>query len=124
MQRFWTLVGGQAEYKKALQLDPNDATAHQWYAQDLATIGGREAEALAEISRAHQLDPQSLIISQAMGDIYSFARRYDDAIAVCKKLAYDNPTFAEAHDCLRIAYRGKRMYREFIEENKIWRAYW
>jgi tetratricopeptide (TPR) repeat protein len=54
-----------------------------------------------------------------MGQIYSFARRYDDAIAVCKKLAYENPTFAEAHDCLPIAYRGKRMYREVIEERKI-----
>jgi tetratricopeptide (TPR) repeat protein len=119
MEYEWDFSGGEAEYKKALEVDPNDATAHQWYAQDLATIGGREAEALAEISRAHQLDPQSLIISQAMGQIYSFARRYDDAIAVCQKLAYENSTFAEVHDCLRIAYRGKRMYREFIEENKI-----
>ena len=102
-----------------MEVDPNDATAHQWYAQDLATIGGREAEALAEISRAHQLDPQSLIISQAVGQIYDFARRFDDAIAVCKKVANENPTFAEAHDCLRIAYRGKRMYREFIEEWRI-----
>ena len=114
----WDFSGGEAEYKKALELDPNDATAHQWYAQDLATIGGRDAEALAEINRAHQLDPQSLIISQAMGQVYNFARRFDDAIAVCKKLADENPTFAEAHDCLRIAYRGKRMYREFIEEWK------
>jgi hypothetical protein len=54
-----------------------------------------------------------------MGQIYSFARRYDDAISVCQKVAYENSTFAEVHDCLRIAYRGKRMYREFIKENKI-----
>jgi tetratricopeptide (TPR) repeat protein len=115
----WDFTGGEAEYKKALELDPNDATAHQWYAQDLAALGGREQEALTEINRAHQLDPQSLIISQAMGQIYIFARRYDDAIAVCKKLAYENPTFAEAHDCLAIAYRGKGMYQQFIEEHKI-----
>jgi serine/threonine protein kinase len=119
MEYEWDFSGGEAEYRKALELDPNDATAHQWYAQDLATIGGREQEALTEINRAQQLDPQSLIISQAVGAIYDFARRFDDAIAVCKKLAYENPTFAEAHDCLRIAYRGKRMYREFIEEWKI-----
>jgi eukaryotic-like serine/threonine-protein kinase len=119
MEYEWDFSGGEAEYKKALQLDPNDATAHQWYAQDLATIGGREKEALAEINRARQLDPQSLIISQAEGQIYDFARRFDDAIAVCKKVVNDNPMFAEGHDCLRIAYRGKRMYREFIEEWKI-----
>ena len=63
----WDFSGGEAEYKKALELDPYDATAHQWYAQDLATIGGKEKEALTEISRAQQLDPQSLIISQALG---------------------------------------------------------
>jgi tetratricopeptide (TPR) repeat protein len=120
MEYEWDFSGGEAEYKMALQLDPNDATAHQWYAQDIATVGGKEAEALAEIDRAYQLDPQSLIIGQGRGQIYSFARRFDDAIAVCKKLADENPTFAEAHDCLRIAYRGKRMYREFIEENKIY----
>jgi TolB-like protein len=56
MEHEWDFSGGEAEYKKALEIDPNDATAHQWCAQDLAAIGGREAEALAEISRAHQLD--------------------------------------------------------------------
>ncbi len=115
----WDFSSGEAEYKKALQLDPNDATAHQWYAQDLAVIGGREAEAVSEINRAHQLDPQSLIISQAVGQVYVWARRFDDAIAVCKKLADENPTFAEAHDCLSLAYRGKRMYREFIADRKL-----
>ena len=119
MEYEWDFSSGEAEYKKALQLDPNDATAHQWYAQDLAVIGGREAEALREINRAHQLDPQSLIISQAVGQVYVWARRFDDAIAVCKKLADENPTFAEAHDCLSLAYRGKRMYREFIADRKI-----
>src|SRR5713226_1852242 len=48
--------------KKALELDPNDATAHQWYALDLGFIGGREQEAIAEANRAHELDPLSPII--------------------------------------------------------------
>jgi len=38
-----------------LELDPEDATAHQWYAEHLAYIGGKEEEALAEANRAHQL---------------------------------------------------------------------
>ncbi len=48
MEYDWDFAGGEAEYKKAFELDPNDATAHQWYADDIGMIGGREQEALAE----------------------------------------------------------------------------
>jgi len=54
-----------------------------------------------------------------VGQVYVWARLFDDAIAVWKKLADEDPTFAEAHDCLSLAYRGKRMYREFIADTKI-----
>ncbi|HXY08709.1 MAG TPA: hypothetical protein VEI52_12790, partial [Terriglobales bacterium] len=114
----WDFAGGEAEFKKALELDPNDATAHQWYGWDLGLIGGREQEALAEINRAHQLDPASLVISKTVGDIHLMARRYDEAIAVCKKLAGENPTYVDAHSCLANAYLGKRMYPQVIEEYK------
>jgi len=118
MEYDWDFAGGEAEFKKALELDPNDATAHQWYGWDLGGIGGREQEALAEINRAHQLDPLSLIISYDLGMIHIMARRYDEAIAWCKNLASENPTYAEAHSCLANAYIGKRMYPQVIEEYK------
>ena len=114
------LAGGEAEFKKSLELDPDDATAHQWYAEEIAYVGGREQEALAEISRAHQLDPLSPVISVSAGHVLIHARRYDEAIVVCKKLANENPTFAVAHYCLYLAYWGKRMYPQVIEE---WKAY-
>ena len=115
----WDFAGGEAEFKKALQLDPNDATARQWYADNLGMIGGREQEALAEMNRAHQLDPLSPAISSHVGFIYMWARReYDEAIIVCKKVATDNPTFAPAHACLADAYWGKRSYPQVIEELK------
>jgi len=120
MEYDWDFVGGETEYKKALQLDPNDATTHSWYAQDIAMIGGREEEALAEINRAHQLDPMSPIISANTGAIYVLAGRYDEAIAVCKKAANADPTFAETHGCLMGAYWGKRMYPQVIEELKVY----
>jgi eukaryotic-like serine/threonine-protein kinase len=121
MQYDWDFAGGEAEFKKALELDPNDATAHQWYAENIGMIGGREQEALAELNRAHQLDPLSPIISTEVGFIHILARRYDEAIVVCKKLANENPTFAFVHkDCLARAYWGKRMYPQGIEE---WKAY-
>jgi serine/threonine protein kinase/Tfp pilus assembly protein PilF len=120
MEYDWDFAGGEAEYQKALELDPNDATAHQWHAEDISSIGGREQEALAEVNRAHQLDPQSLIISQSLGGVHLWARHYDEAIVVCQKVAKENPAFAEARGCLARAYWGKRMYPQVIEE---WVAY-
>jgi tetratricopeptide (TPR) repeat protein len=120
MAHEWDFAGGEAEFKKALVLDSNDSHAHQRYADNLGLLGGREQEALAEINRAHQLDPLSLAISVDVGNVYTFARRFDEAIAVCKKVANENPTFAGAHECLANAYWGKKMYPQAIEE---WKAY-
>ena len=116
----WDFDGGEAEFEKALELDPNDATAHQWYAESIGMIGGREQEALGEINRAHQLDPHSPLISRVVGSIHLLARQYDEAIAVCKKVANENPTLAPPHSCLASAYSRKGMYPQAVEE---WKAY-
>jgi len=116
----WDFAGGEAEFKKAFELDPNDATAHQWYAENISVIGGREQETLAEATRAHQLDPLSPVISTTVALIYIAARHYDDAIVICQQVANENPTFARAHYCLALAYWGKRLYPQVIEE---WKAY-
>ncbi len=116
----WDFAGGEAEFKKAFELDPNDATTHQWYAEDISFIGGREEEAVAEIKHAHQLDPASTIISVEVGYVQALVGHYDEAIDVCKKLANENPAFARAHFCLARAYLAKRMYPQVIEE---WKAY-
>jgi eukaryotic-like serine/threonine-protein kinase len=120
MEHDWDLAGGEAEFKKAFELDPNDAAAHMWYAEKIGTIGGREPEALAEVNRAHQLDPLSPIIGVEVGLTHTLARQYDQAIATCKKVASENPTFAIAHLCLFSAYWGKRAYPQVIEEWKIY----
>ena len=120
MQYDWDFAGGEAEYKKAFELDPNDATAHQWYAQAIAVIGDREQEALAEINRARQLDPLSAIVSAQRGLVLIMARRFDEGIVICTKLASENPTFAVVHAYLAQAYWGKRRYPRVIEE---WNVY-
>jgi serine/threonine protein kinase/Tfp pilus assembly protein PilF len=121
MQYNWDFAAGEAEYKKAFELDPSDATVHLWYADDISTIGGREQEALAEANLAHQLDPLSAISTVTVGVVHLLARQYDEAIAVCKKLANENPTFAPVHkDCLAPAYWGKRLYPQVIEEWKFY----
>lgn len=114
----WDFAGGEAEFKKALELDPNDASAHQWHAESLDRIGGRQQEALAEINRARQLDPQSPVIARELGGILLTAGQYDQSMAVCQKLAADEPAFAIAHDCLAKAYWAQRMYPQVIEEFK------
>ena len=119
MEYEWDFAGGEAEYKKSFELDPNDASARQWYAFDIGQIGGREQEALAETNRAHQLDPLSPTIGFEGGLIHVMARQYDEAINICKKVASENPTFSAAHACLARAYWGKRMYPQVIEE---WKA--
>jgi adenylate cyclase len=94
MEYEWDFPTGEAEYKKALELDPSDATMHQYYAFDIGMIGGREQEAIAEMIRAHQLDPLSPVIGTGVGHVYGLARKYDEAIAACEKVLNDNPTFA------------------------------
>ena len=116
MEYDWDFAGGEAEFRKALALDPNDATAHQWFAENLGMIGGRERDALSEIDQANLLDPTSLIIRRVKGSVLVAARRYDDAITVCRELLQQNPTYILAHDCLGYAYWGKGMYPQVIEQ--------
>jgi eukaryotic-like serine/threonine-protein kinase len=114
----WDFAGGAAEYKKSFELDPNDASARQWYAFDIGMIGGREQDALSESNRARQLDPLSPTISFEAGLIHIMARQYDAAVVICQQVASENPTFAPARFCLARAYWGKRMYSQVIEEWK------
>jgi eukaryotic-like serine/threonine-protein kinase len=114
----WDFLGGEAEYRKALALDPNDATAHQWFSEDLAGMGGREQEAIDEANRAYQLDPLSPIVSMARAVAYLSARQFDKAIEVCKEIQADSPTFGRAHGAMGSAYWDEHKYPEAIEEWK------
>jgi len=107
MEFDWDFAGGEAEFKKALKLDPNHATVHHFYAFDIGMIGGREQEALAEINRAHLLDPSSLLISVRMGDVHRWARRYDESIVVCKKLADEKPDICRSAPLFSDCVLGK-----------------
>ncbi len=71
---------------------------------------GRHEEAVAEIKRAQELDPFSLIINAVVGRVFFFARRYDEAIEACYKTLELDPNFFVAHLFLGRAYKEKRMY--------------
>jgi TolB-like protein/Tfp pilus assembly protein PilF len=112
----WDFPAGEAEFKRALALDESDPTAHQWYAECLALLGGREEEAIAENDRARALDPLSPIISASGGDVLIRAGRLNESVARLRTVLAEYPTFALAHVFLAEAYFGKHMYPEAIAE--------
>jgi TolB-like protein/Tfp pilus assembly protein PilF len=116
MQYDWDWAGTEREFQRAIELNPNYATAHQWYAEYLAAMG-RLDEAIAKVKRAEELDPLSLIISWNVGRILIFARQYDQALEQGRKILELYPTSDwEAHDILALAYEQKGMYDEAIAE--------
>ena len=118
MEFDWDFAGGEAEYKKAFEADPSDATAHQWFAEDLAFIGGRVQESIDEANRAYQLDPLSPVIESEQSEMYLHARQFDKAVDAGKKVVADNPTFSKAHGILAVAYWAEHKYPEAIQEFK------
>jgi eukaryotic-like serine/threonine-protein kinase len=90
----------EAEFKRAIELDPNYATAHHWYGNTLLTTFGRFEEAIKEGKRAVELDPFSLIINADLGSTLMLARRYDEAIAQLRATLSLDGKFAYAHGTL------------------------
>ena len=99
----WNWPQAEREFKRALELNPSYATAHQWYAYFLASRG-RFAEALAEIHQARELDPLSLSIRTDVGEINAWARHYDTAVAELRGVLDADPDFAMAHNILGLTY--------------------
>lgn len=99
----WDWAGAEADFKRAIELRPNNATAHHWYSILLRDQGRFDA-AIAEARRALELDPLSLIMNANLGDAYFFARRYADAIRQ-HRLGRDlDPSFAPTHLYLAMAF--------------------
>jgi tetratricopeptide (TPR) repeat protein len=111
----WDWGAAEREYKQAVELSPNYATAHQWYTWHLIVLG-RTSEAIAEMRRAESLDPLSLIISADMADVLLIARRYDEAIQQSQKTMEMDPQFAVAHYQLGQALVQEHMYDKGIAE--------
>jgi TolB-like protein/DNA-binding winged helix-turn-helix (wHTH) protein len=109
----------EKEYRRAIQLDPQYATAHQWYAECLS-FQGRFTEALEESERARQLDPLSLIIATDHAVILYFARQYDRAIEQFRAVLAMEPNFGRAHMVV-YPYVEKGMFPEALAETAEWR---
>ncbi len=99
----WDWPGAEAEYRKAIGLNPNDATSHHWYALLLENLG-RLNEALAEIEKALALDPASPQINANRAGILTDMHRYDDALAELNRLIAANPEFPVNYRIRGIVY--------------------
>jgi eukaryotic-like serine/threonine-protein kinase len=111
------LQWGEAEndFKRAIRLNPNYATAHHWYAY-YKVFHRRFDEALAEIETARRLDPLSAAIDQSVGEFLYFAHRYDEAIERLQKTLELDPNHFDTRIYLARAYNQKRMFREAEEQ--------
>jgi TolB-like protein/DNA-binding winged helix-turn-helix (wHTH) protein len=114
----WDWDTAEREYRRAIQLNPNYATAHQWYAEHLALLG-RFDEALRESESARQLDPFSLIIAVDNGAILYFSRQYDRAVEKLRAVLELDPNFLKAH-LVEHAYVQKRMFAEAQADLESW----
>jgi TolB-like protein/DNA-binding winged helix-turn-helix (wHTH) protein len=92
----WDWPTAEREYRRAIQLDPDYATAHQWYAECLG-FEGRFDEAFAESERARKLDPLSLIISADYAALLYFSRQYDRSIEEFRRVLEMEPNFPRAY---------------------------
>ena len=80
----WDIAGGNADFERAIALDPNNATGHHLYGKSLPETGEFD-RAFAELARALELEPFSTGINKDLGETYYYARRYDEAIAQFEK---------------------------------------
>jgi len=106
-------VDAEKEFLRAIELNPNYATAHQWYAEYLSPMG-RHQEALAQIKLAQELDPISPIIGAGLAGVLYYAREYDQAIEQAGKTLEIDSSFVNATRVLSAAYQAQGRYGESI----------
>jgi len=111
----WDWPGAEAEFRRALKLNPGYATTHHWYAQYL-TSRGRHPEALAEIHRAMELDPLSPSINAFAGSAFYMARQYDKSVEQLVKMTETEPTYPVAHYFLGFSREQRRESKEAVKE--------
>ncbi len=117
----WSATAGEADYRKALELSPNHAGAHHWYARALAQRG-RTNEALAEMEAAEKLDPLSPFIRTTKARILWTAHRNQEAIDQCQRALDLEANFANSYSVLAQAYLHDRQYEKGMEAAKTFVA--
>jgi TolB-like protein/DNA-binding winged helix-turn-helix (wHTH) protein/Tfp pilus assembly protein PilF len=99
----WDWASAEKEFRLAIDDNPGYATAHHWYAWHLSLMG-RHGEAIAEMRKARNLDPLSLIINADLAEILLIAHFYDESVQQSRGTIEIDPDFALAHNQLAEAY--------------------
>jgi TolB-like protein len=106
------------EFERAIELNPNYATAHHWYGRLTLVMLGQLDRAMAEAKRAYELDPVSSIIHSDLGGVNVAARRYDEAIRQLRGTVEIDPDFFWAYRWLGMALELKGDPQAAIAEYK------
>jgi tetratricopeptide (TPR) repeat protein len=111
----WDLKSAETEFRRGIELNPGYATAHHWYAWHLS-LSGRNNDAIAEMKKAQNLDPVSLIINADLAELLLIAHFTDESIEQSRKTIEMDVNFPLAHNQLAVAYLQKHRYEEAISE--------
>jgi eukaryotic-like serine/threonine-protein kinase len=113
----WDWTGAETEFRRAIELNPNSATAHHWYGEYLANMG-RTEEGLRETKKAQELDPLSLIINTTLGWQLHLAHRSDQAVEQLRKVLDIDAKFTPARRVLEAVYAQTGKQKEAVEERE------
>ena len=115
----WNFAGAEKEFRRALELNPNDAGAHQGYGGLLSYLA-RFDEALIESGKAIELDPLYITHGLVLGNVFYYRGDYDAALKEYNKVLDMDPNYWLAHGSLALTYGQKKMYPEaFAELQKV-----
>ncbi len=110
----WDFARAEAEFRRALQLNPNFATAYQWYGEMLTALG-RHDEAIAQIRQAEALDPFAPVMHHVAGQILQDARQYPQALEEYRK-AETESDWPWTHVAAALAYRRLGEFDQALKE--------
>ncbi|MBI3474504.1 MAG: winged helix-turn-helix domain-containing protein [Acidobacteria bacterium] len=111
----WDWDGAEREFRRAIELNPGHATAHHWYGIHLGAMG-RFEESKAELQKALELDPLSLIINSNRAYPYHYQHQYAPAIKIYRKAIDMDPNFPVAHEDLMAVYEQQGKYEDAMRE--------
>ena len=110
----WDLVSAEKELRRAIELNPNDPTPHEWYCH-LLIVEGHHSDALVEAHHALDLDPVNPLFHDVLAETYYFGRSYDAAIEEAQQIVKLHSGDLSAQFWLGSAYAQKKMYAQAVE---------
>lgn len=111
----WRSADAEAEFKRSLELNPNYATAHHWYARFLRSAG-RNDEAWTQIKLANDIDPLSLVILNNIAEHHYDRGNLEEATGICEKMLELEPGFWAGHHTLAAVLLKRERYDEALAE--------